>query len=81
SDDRIRYRVAKILGNYGTRVQYSVFECKLREREKNRLREQLLALLEQGDSLRWYPLCAWCRKRIARQGCRKETKFEDYYLL
>lgn len=81
SEDRIRYRVAKILKNYGTRVQYSVFECRLRERERNRLREQLLALLEQGDSLRWYPLCAWCRKRIVRQGCGKETTFEDYYLL
>ena len=37
SEDRIRYRVAKILENYGTRVQYSVFECKLREQEKNLL--------------------------------------------
>ncbi|WLE99163.1 MAG: hypothetical protein QTN59_10050 [Candidatus Electrothrix communis] len=45
------------------------------------LREQLIELLDQGDSLRWYPLCAWCRKRIVRQGCGEETQFEDYYLL
>jgi CRISPR-associated protein Cas2 len=81
SEDRIRYRVAKILENHGTRVQYSVFECRLREQEKKLLREQLLDLLDQGDSLRWYPFCAWCRKRIVRQGCGKETQFEDYYLL
>ena len=81
SDDRIRYRVAKILENHGTRVQYSVFECSLREQEGRLLREQLLDLLEQGDSLRWYPLCVWCRKRIVRQGCGEETQFEDYYLL
>ncbi|MCI5167833.1 MAG: CRISPR-associated endonuclease Cas2 [Candidatus Electrothrix sp. GM3_4] len=81
SEDRIRYRVAKILENYGTRVQYSVFECRLREQEGRLLREQLLDLLEQGDSLRWYPLCVWCRNRIVRQGCGEETQFEDYYLL
>lgn len=34
SDDRIRYRVAKILENHGSRVQYSVFECRLREQER-----------------------------------------------
>lgn len=81
SDDRIRYRVAKILENHGSRVQYSVFECRLREQERDRLHEQLIELLDQGDSLRWYPLCAWCRKRIVRQGCGEETQFEDYYLL
>ncbi len=33
ADDKRRNRVAKTLENYGTRVQYSVFECIL-EKEK-----------------------------------------------
>ena len=81
SDDRIRQQVRHILYNHGTRVQYSVFECDLRAQERKLLHLRLTDLLEADDSLRWYPLCTWCRKRIVRQGLGRETQSQDYYLL
>jgi len=41
SDDRSRTRVAKILRDYGDRVQFSVFCCQLNPRERVQLEEAL----------------------------------------
>jgi CRISPR-associated protein Cas2 len=81
SNDRIRTEVHKILRNCGTRVQYSVFECELTLGEKTTLRRRLADLIESDDSIRWYPLCAWCTERIVIQGQGVKTVFPDYYLL
>jgi len=81
SDDTIRRQVRKTLTDHGTRVQYSVFECFLVGREKLALQARLTDLIEQGDSIRWYPLCAWCREKIIRQGQGLETQNPEYYLL
>lgn len=81
SNDRIRREVRNILKNHGTRVQYSVFECFLRSREKVELQSQLTGLIERSDSIRWYPLCSWCREKIIRQGQGVDAKFPEYYLL
>ena len=67
-DDRIRRKVFDILKNNGTRVQYSVFECLLKDHQLTKLRMQLTELLEVEDSLRWYPLCKWCRDAVCWQG-------------
>jgi CRISPR-associated protein Cas2 len=37
-DDRIRRKVHHTLKNYGTPVQYSVFECRLNQSRLNELR-------------------------------------------
>lgn len=68
SDDRTRYRIADILKNYGIRVQYSIFECRLTGTELATLRAGVTGLLDPGDSVRWYPLCRWCRADICWQG-------------
>lgn len=51
NDDGIRRKVHHTLKNYGTRVQYSVFECRLNESRLNELRSKLLDLIEPHDSL------------------------------
>ncbi len=81
SDDRIRRETRKILYNHGSRVQYSVFECKLTGNELTNLQQQLSGLIEKGDSIRWYPFCAWCREKIVCQGVATQTVFKDYFLL
>ena len=81
SNDRIRTKVHNILRNCGTRVQYSVFECDLTLEEKRRLRQRLADLIASDDSVRWYPLCTWCSKKIVIQGQGDMTVFPDYYLL
>jgi len=68
SDDGKRGKVARILEDYGRRVQYSVFECQLDER----LLKELLGKLEPygkgGDSIRVYRLCQACRKKFILLG-------------
>jgi len=64
SDDRIRYRVGKLLLEYGIRVQRSVFEVSIRSpAQLRRVREQIAAALESGDDCRFYPLCRSCRQQ------------------
>ncbi len=60
-DDHRRDRVAKLLEDHGTRVQYSVFDCLLDERQLQRLRQQLEAVVvQEEDSVRFYRLCQRC---------------------
>lgn len=48
-------KVARACKSYGVRVQYSVFECSLGDREWQLLRKKLLDLVDPAsDSLRFY---------------------------
>jgi len=62
SDDKVRYRVAKILGGFGNRVQKSVFEIAFKSNAQlQRTRVKIDKLLEEGDDCRFYHLCGNCR--------------------
>lgn len=64
TDDRSRRRVSAILEEYGLRVQRSVFEISINSvAELNKLKVRLTTLLDTGDDLRFYNLCADCRSR------------------
>lgn len=64
-DDRRRARVAKQMENYGTRVQFSVFDCLLDERRLLEMRLALSGLIDPtADSVRLYRLCARCRGQL-----------------
>jgi CRISPR-associated protein Cas2 len=80
SDDKARQRVYNILKDYGKRVQYSVFECHLDERQYQLLRTCLLEKLDDTDSLRWYPLCVWCGAAVFFQGVGLPAEDEDFFL-
>lgn len=57
-DDRRRKRVHDALKDFGTRVQYSVFECLLDAPVLDRLVERLVGVVDAGeDSVRFYVLC------------------------
>lgn len=50
-------KVAKTCESYGQRVQFSVFECSVKEVDLERLRQRLLAIInKEEDSLRIYHL-------------------------
>jgi CRISPR-associated protein Cas2 len=77
SSDRRRGRVCKLLQDYGERVQYSVFECLLRPEDLKRLRERLKPLLEPAeDDVRFYRLCASCRRRATVWSAKKRRRWE-----
>lgn len=81
TEDRRRNRVAKLMENYGTRVQYSVFECLLQEQSLLELQEQLQAILDlETDSVRFYRLCVRCRAGIEIFG-RGTTQSEEPFVI
>jgi CRISPR-associated protein Cas2 len=69
ADDRLRLQLEKALLGLGDRVQFSVFECWLDNENAARLLAEFALLLDADtDSVRAYPLCTWCRDRVAWQG-------------
>lgn len=54
SDDRRRRRIARLLEEVGTRVQFSVFELRVSDRKLGDLIEAAEAELSDGDGLRVY---------------------------
>ncbi len=68
--DKIRNKVAKTLENYGQRVQYSVFECHISQKQFNILYGKLTELMtdEVEGNIRIYTVCANCEAKIATIG-------------
>lgn len=76
-DDKRRNRVAKTLEDYGTRVQYSVFEVNLDAKQVAKMRARLKKVMnESQDSIRFYTLCAACFKQIEVLGQGKPVETE-----
>ena len=66
--DPIRLRrVAMHLKGYGTRVQFSIFRCRLSERQAARLDWELKKLLAKEDDLMMVGLCAGCLGRVRKR--------------
>lgn len=55
--DKRRKQISDVLEGYGTRVQYSVFECVLAKKKYEELKYRLKTIFQENeDSLRFYPL-------------------------
>ncbi len=79
-DDKRRTKVMKLLKGYGTRVQYSVFECDLNPAEFSRLGRELRDLIDQNvDSVRCYRLDQEAVRRIAIYGIGQVTTEPGHY--
>lgn len=62
-------KIAKILSNFGLRVQYSFFECEMEKQKMELLKTQILENMDlEEDSLRIYPLCEDCLKKASSIG-------------
>jgi CRISPR-associated protein Cas2 len=81
-EDKRRTKVAKCLLGYGTRVQYSVFECRLKPAQVSKVLEELRRLIDvTTDSVRCYPLDAGAVKCMQVVGVGKVcTDHPGYYL-
>jgi CRISPR-associated protein Cas2 len=63
--DPVRWRKAyKLIRGFGTRLQYSVFRCRLSARQLEQLRWELEKRLKAEDSLLFIGLCDACVERI-----------------
>lgn len=76
--DRRRIKVSKLLEAYGLRVQNSVFECVLDDKQYEHLSKRLLKLLnKRQDQIRFYPLSAHCRCKVVVLGMQPEFVVDD----
>ena len=68
--DKVRNKIAKELANYGQRVQYSVFECRISFKQYQELYGKLLVLMEEEDegSILFYHLCKNCEENKVIMG-------------
>ena len=81
-DDRRRARVHDALKDYGTRVQYSVFECELEGVQLGELHTRLRRLIDpREDNLRYYRLCKDCLAQAVVVGAQPLTADPDYWLV
>jgi CRISPR-associated protein Cas2 len=82
SDNRTRYRTVKILLEYGYRVQESVFEGFFSNESITELREKLLKIIDpKTDSIRLYPLCKECEKKVEIIGIGKKIEETEYIII
>ncbi len=82
SNDRTRYKAAKILLEYGYRVQESVFEGFLSKESIAEIQSKLSNLINpQTDSVRIYPLCLDCEKKVEIIGNGKKVEETDYIII
>lgn len=65
-------RAYKKLCGRGEWLQYSLFRCRLTEKEKESLRWELECLLEAEDDLMMVQLCPTCAERIDERGDGKD---------
>ena len=64
-NNRRRAQLHKRLLDYGTPVQYSVFECLVSEEEMERMRGAVRNIIKPRlDNVRYYRLCAACQRQI-----------------
>jgi len=82
TDDKRRNKVADTLKNYGTRVQYSVFECLLDVAYLEKLTRELSVLInKEEDTVRIYRLCQSCIEKIRVLGKGKITQDSDFFIV
>lgn len=69
SNDRRRTKLHNLLRDYGTPVQYSVFECYLDPKRAAAMKKRVVKLIRENvDSVRFYTLCESCLKRVEVPG-------------
>lgn len=81
-DDKKRLQVSKVLKNYGQRVQKSVFECRIDEKNYLTIKGKLERIIDmEADSIRYYSLCQRCIGGIEISGWGTVTEDEEIIIV
>ena len=81
SDDGTRSKVANVLADYGKRVQYSVFECRVDTKTLEKIITMLKPFAEGNDSIRVYQICETCLKKAVLLGRGEFTEAPEFYVV
>ncbi len=81
-DNKKRYKIAKLLEGKGSRVQKSVFECYLTDKEVIKLHKEMMKKINpETDSIRIYLLCKRCKSAISILGNGVPQELSEYDIL
>lgn len=81
-DDKRRSKLAKMLLDFGNRVQFSVFECILEIEGLAEMKNKIGRIItEKDDRVRIYPVCADCKGGIKIYGKGKISEIESVYIV
>jgi CRISPR-associated protein Cas2 len=77
-----RTKLAKVLKDFGERVQLSVFECILDHRLFDQMVGRLTkTIVEEEDRVRVYQVCEGCRKEVKILGQGVLTEDPEVYIV
>lgn len=80
--DRRRNKISKLMLDFGTRVQRSVFECNLKPEQVEKMTRRLLEVYdEKEDTIRVYTLCEGCVPRARAYGVGVLTRDQEVYVV
>jgi len=75
-------KVAKILENYGLRVQKSFFQCEMPDEMVDELVRKVLKVIKiKFDRFFIYPLCEGCSKKAIKDGQGNLIRLEAFEIL
>lgn len=81
-DDKRRNKVHRALKDFGSPVQYSVFECLVSAAAFQRLKKRLAPLIAmKEDSIRFYVLCESCQEKIEIIGRGEVTTVKAFRIV
>lgn len=70
-------KVAKVILDYGERVQYSIFEAEVGKRQFKKMKERILKIIdEEKDGVKFFILCERCKFDVEFLGRKESRKVE-----
>lgn len=68
TDNKRRNRIVKLLLKYGSRINFSVFECMLTDSQLEQLKVEIFGKINsKEDIVVYYPICVKCYSRVFYQ--------------
>jgi CRISPR-associated protein Cas2 len=80
-DNKRRSRLFKLLKRFGAPVQFSIFECLINDGQFEVLRREVAKLIVEGeDDVRYYDICAGCKRLTKTFGKAISTTVQQVYI-
>ena len=82
SNDKRRTKLHKRLKDFGSPVQYSVFECILTSQNFGKMKTAVRKIVKPRlDHVRYYSICGKCKEKIEVVGQHQVTSEADVFIV
>jgi len=82
TDPKRLRKTAKILEDFGIRVQYSFFQCEMRKEKLEELKRNILDVIDlETDNFFIYPLCEDCSRKAIVYGNKDVIKLQSFEII